>query len=154
MKNTFKWLILLLIGGSFVLVNCKDDEEVKPDTRTKLELMMNGTWKWTESTCSVPVDIDGKNGASTDLLSQQAACIIDDTYTFAADSTYTGYANTKCGSEAKSYKGDWIFTTSDTKLDWDGDIYDLVELSGAKLVLRYKETVGSSTYTITDTYTH
>ena len=154
MKNTYKLLALLVVASSFFLTNCKDKDEVTPDTRTKLELIMNGTWKWTESTCSVPVDLDGKNGSSTDLLSQQLACITDDTYTFAADSTYTEFANVKCGSEAKTYKGDWIFTTKDTKFDWDGDIYDLIELSGTKFVLRYTETKGSSTYTITDTYSH
>lgn len=63
--------------------------------------------------------------------------------------------NVKCKTnEPVSWKGDWEFLNNEKVLDWDGDDFTIIELSGSKLVLKSSVITGSNTYEITDTYTH
>ncbi len=157
MKSVVKILTSLAFAAILNLTNCKDKEDpsITPDTRTKTQLITASEWKWTVSTCNVPVDTDGKDGASTNLLIQMPPCEIDNSYTFKSDSTMIEKTNVKCKTnEPVSWKGDWEFLNNEKVLDWDGDDFTIIELSGSKLVLKSSVITGSNTYEITDTYTH
>ncbi len=156
MKPTLKLLTVLAFAIILTFSFCKKSEiPPTPDNRTKVELILAGTWKWSTSTCNVPVDKDGKDGASTDILSQYPACYSDATFTFKGDSTCTILNNVKCKSnEAASAKVKWMFINNDKILKWNNFDFTLVEISGTKLVLSYTETAGSETYLITDVYVH
>ena len=157
MKTTLKLLAFFAFVAILSFTNCKDKETTPaaPDTRTKTQLITAAEWKWTVSTCNVPVDTDGKDGASTDLLIQMLPCEIDNSYTFKSDSTVIEKTNVKCKTnEPVSWKGDWEFLNNEKILDWDGDDFTVIELTGSKLVLKSTFTTGTNTYEITDTYTH
>ena len=143
----------LLIGG---LYSCKEETTTpEPDNRTRTQLITASEWKLTVSTCNVAVDTDGKDGASTDLLSQMLPCEKDDSYLFKLDSTTTEKTNVKCKSnEPASYKGSWIFSKDEKTLTWDGDDYAIMELTGTALIVKYAFVIGGNNYEITDTYSH
>ncbi len=124
MKSVVKILTSLAFAAILNLTNCKDKEDpsITPDTRTKTQLITASEWKWTVSACNVPVDTDGKDGASTNLLIQMLPCEIDNSYTFKSDSTMIEKTNVKCKTnEPVSWKGDWEFLNNEKVLDWDGD---------------------------------
>ncbi|MFM9945841.1 MAG: lipocalin family protein [Bacteroidia bacterium] len=162
MKLLNKNSVLISFVSIFFLINCKEETPVTPDTRTKVQLMQVGPWKWTASTCDTAIDIDGMNGASKDIHGQYPICFKDDIYTFKADSTTSEAANTKCTTEG-TYKGSWIFTNGEKNLRWTGKDfktrkyalrdYTIIELTDSKMVLRYLE-VAANNYLITNTYTH
>jgi len=159
MKSIYKFIALTFVAitlGVLTLQSCKEDAATPtPDTRTKTELIIASAWKLSSSVCNVAVDTDGKDGASTDLLSQMTLCEKDDTYKFNSDSTTTEKANTKCFSnEPTSYKGSWIFTSSQKNLDWNGDDYTILDLNGNNLIIKYTLKIGADSYEITDTYSH
>ena len=157
MKQSFTLLSLVVIAVIIGLYNCKDKDSTDPapDTRTKKEFITLAQWKLTTSTCNVAVDTDGKDGASTDLLSQMLECDRDDTYLYKLDSTTLEYTNVKCkSSEPNAWKGSWIFKNNETTLYWNGYDYPLIELNATKMTMKYSFKIGADTYEITDTYTH
>ena len=167
MNSKTKLFTCAIVLAIFSLVNCKDEDTTPAppaDTRTKTQLIMASDWKWTKSECNVAIDKDGKNGASTDLLSQYPVCFTDNVYTFNADSTTAEKAVTKCSNEPLTYKGTWMFTNSEKNLQWNGLDYNprkytlrdytVMELTATKMVLKYTEINGTDTYIITDTFTH
>ena len=157
MKSTVKLLTFFAFAAILNLTNCKDKgpTPIAPDTRTKSQLVTAAEWKWTVSTCDVAVDTDGKDGASTDLLIQMLPCAIDDSYTFKSDSTTLEKTNVKCKTgEPLAWKGTWVFSNSEKNLQWNVTDFNIIELSGSKLVLKHAITTGANTYQITDTYTH
>lgn len=141
--------------GLLGLVNCKDKENPPPvDNRTKTELITLSPWKISAMVCDSSVDLDGKNGASKDMLSQRLPCQNDNSYAFNADSTTTELANLKCGNEKSPYKGTWMFTNNEKNLKWNGEDYPIMEITGTKMVVRYTLTASGIVYGITISFVH
>jgi len=159
MKSIHKFIALAFVAltlGFLGLQSCKEDDATPaPDTRTKTQLITASEWKLTASVCNVAVDTDGKDGASTDLLSQMKPCEKDDTYKFNSDSTTTEKTIIKClSNEPASYKGSWIFSPDQKTLVWNGDSYSILDLNGNNLIVKYSIKIGADSYELTDTYSH
>ncbi len=165
MKALFKIVTLCILAATGLTFCKKSDTTPTPasPTFTNTQLLTNGVWKWTASTCDVAIDVDGLNGASKDVHGQYPVCFTDDTYVFNPDSTTTESFVTKCTSEG-NYKGTWIFTNGGKNLQWNGKDfktkkyvlrnYTIVEITGSKLVVTYEEPATPKNYVLTNIYTH
>jgi len=155
MKLAIKLFTLIGIISVLGLVNCKKESTTPTETRTKKELLKSSAWVLSASVSKTPVDLDGMNGASTDLFSQMKLCEKDNSFLFKADSTVTEINNTKCFSnEASTYKGTWIMSPDEKTVNWNGSVYPIAELTGTKFVITYSIKKGTETYELTDTYSH
>ncbi len=78
-------------------------------------------------------------------------CIKDDVHTFATDLVYTrDYDAIKCiGQSADEYKGTWTLKETETKLDVDGDVWDIESLTSSRLIRSKQSTNSAGILTIT-----
>ncbi len=161
MKNK---VLILAISVLPFLYSCGDDTTEDPtpvaQTKTKTELICASPWKATAITIDPAIDVGGTQ--ITDWFSQFENCTKDDLYKFESNKTALGDEGpTKCDpSDPQSWPSTWTFDLTETKLTWDGDSYDIVELTATSMVLKMTidgEDIGGQTgvkYTMTSKFAH
>lgn len=123
---------LLLLSTLFFLLSApacnKDDEDVAP-TKTQL---VSKTWKITELKVTIGTEV-------FDSLSVLPACALDNVVKILANGSYTYEEGaTKCDPSDPQvvFSGNWSFQSNETKINLDGDIWDVVVLSPTLLKIR------------------
>jgi hypothetical protein len=136
-------LFLLCLGALItILVSCKAEGEPQPAT-------IIGKWKQIAGVYS-PAFF-----SETDYFSDDAACAKDDIYEFKANNTFEiTEGATKCNPANPQIISSGAYSiSSDSKtLTWDGDTYNIVELSASTLKITNAFTNGGNNYTDTQTY--
>lgn len=117
--------LLLMTGVLFTNVHCKKDEE------TKTDLLTSGQWRVTALTLTPGIDLDGDGDLDPDWYSLFEACDKDDYYVFNANGTYeSNEGATKCDpDDPQTDSGTWSFVENETKINMDGDIATIEELT-------------------------
>jgi hypothetical protein len=146
--------LLLVMAGVILFQACKKDEKDTPKTKT--ELITTGTWKMTANTINPAIDIDFDGDTETNLFDFLEGCFKDDFTTFKTNGTAEGNEGaSKCDSaDPQTYSLTWSFASNETKLNIDGDEYNLVELTGTKLKISYSLVDNGVTYTQEITFAH
>ena len=158
----FKFLFLTLLAFAFILNACNDSTTTPaPAVKTKTDLLCMANWKITSATINPGIDVGGGT-VITDLRAQSDSCDLDDFVKFNPDKTgKDDEGPTKCDpSDPQSTSFTWSFNEDETKITYDGDLYDIVTLNETTLVLKITldgEDVGGTKgdkYVITTTFKH
>jgi hypothetical protein len=146
--------LLLIMAGVLPFQACKKDENNTPKTKT--ELITTGSWKMTAFTINPAIDFDLDGDTESNLFDILDGCAKDDFTTFKTNGTAEGNEGaSKCdNADPQTYSLDWSFASNETKLNLDGDEYDLVELTATKLKISASFVVAGVTYTQELTFSH
>lgn len=126
MKRKRILVIAIMVAGVAVVMNgCKKDDSTSGGGGTKTE-MLTGTWTATNLIT---------DGYSTWAFLE--ACSKDAVFTFWADGTAVfDEGATKCDpSDPQTEASTWKFIDSETKFVWDGDTFNIKELTSSVLKL-------------------
>lgn len=157
-RNQLIYSVLFLFLSSVILtsVSCKKDED---SPQTKTEILSGKNFVLTAWTINPPIAYNGIE--ISDFYSFLEACEKDDITIFNANGTVTfDEGATKCDAgDPQTTSGTWVFTDNETKLsvtdDGDTQIFDIIELTSAKLKITYEvvEDLGNGDVTYTNTIT-
>jgi len=146
--------LLLIMAGVIPFQACKKDEKDTPKTKT--ELITTGSWKMTANTVNPGIDIDFDGDTETNLFDYLDGCFKDDVTTFKTNGTAEGNEGaSKCNNtDPQTYSLTWSFASNETKLNLDGDEYNLVELTATILRISYTLVDNGVSYTQETTFGH
>lgn len=146
MKLFLPILVLLLI------ISCKKGDKSK----TRAELLANGSWHVTAYTVDPALDFDGNGTDETDAFAVMEACVKDDHTTFYTNGTAElDEGATKCSdSDPQTIPLTWQFAQDETELRVQRIDYLLESLTETQLVVKEIETISQVTYTHTVTFSH
>ncbi|MCU0443417.1 MAG: lipocalin family protein [Microscillaceae bacterium] len=125
-----------------MLFACKKDNEEPPAS-------IVGKWKQTAGVISPAL------GGITDYFSDNEPCNKDDIYEFKSNNTYESTEGaTRCDPNDPNLwdSGAYSLSSDRKTLTWDGDNYNVLELSSSTLRISSSFTSSGVTYTTTDTY--
>ena len=144
--------ILLICCAALVLFSCKKDEKSK----TKTELLTNGSWHVTAYTVDPAIDWDGDGTDESNVFPVIDQCIKDDRTTFFADGNgELDEGPTKCDpSDPQSNPITWAFDQTESQLTVQGIQYQIESLTESQLVVKEIEVVSAVTVTHTVTFGH
>jgi hypothetical protein len=145
-------LFLLMTGIFFVAPACKKEEK----TRTKKELISNGSWILTSYTVNPAIDYNGDGTDESDIYAVMEQCVKDDRTTFEADGMGTiDEGSTKCDpSDDQTIPITWSLTVNDTQLNVDGEQYTVISLDESQLVLKQLSTFNTAAVTHNIIFSH
>jgi hypothetical protein len=156
-------LSIALFSFVFILAACNDTATTTPApaVKTKTDLLCFSNWKLTAAVINPGIDIGGGT-LITDLRAQSDSCDLDNFTKFNADKTGTDDNGlTKCDpTDPQSTPFVWAFNLDETKITYDGDLYDIVTLNETTLIIKIiidGEDLGATKgdkYTITTTFKH
>jgi len=137
---------------ALVLFSCKKDEKSK----TKAELLSNGSWHVTAYTVDPPIDWDGDGTDESNVYPLIEQCIKDDHTTFFANGTgELDEGPTKCDpNDPQTIPLSWEFDQSESQLTVQSIQYQIESLTESQMVLKEIEVVSSVTVTHTVTFGH
>jgi hypothetical protein len=145
-------IILLTCCTAFIFFACKKDDK----TKTKAELLANGSWHVTAYTVDPPIDWDGDGTDESDVYPVIEPCIKDDHTTFFADGT--GELNegaTKCNqNDPQTVPLTWDLDQTETHLTVQGVLYLIDVLTETQMVLKDVEVISTVSFTHTVTFSH
>lgn len=149
MFNPFMAIILCFL---FIALSCKKDEKSK----TKPELLTNGSWHVTAYTVDPAVDWDGDGTDETNVYAIMESCIKDDRTTFVTGGTgELDEGASKCDdSDPQTIPLTWALDQNETKLTVQGDEYLIETLTETQMVIKQIEVESTVTYTHTVTFSH
>src|SRR6186997_118448 len=106
--------LLFSCCAALVLFSCKKDEKSK----TKTELLSNGSWHVTAYTVDPPIDWDGDGTDESNVYPVIEQCIKDDHTTFFANGTgELDEGSTKCDpNDPQTIPLSWEFDQSESQL--------------------------------------
>ena len=144
--------LLFSCCAALVLFSCKKDEKSK----TKTELLSNGSWHVTAYTVDPPIDWDGDGTDESNVYPVIEQCIKDDHTTFFANGTgELDEGPTKCDpSDPQTIPLTWAFDQSESQLIVQSIQYQIESLTESQMVLKEIEVVSSVTVTHTVTFGH
>lgn len=136
---------MILISAN---VGCKKD---KDEEKSKTELLTSGQWKISAMTLTPGSDWDMDGDIDTDLYSLLDACDKDDYLVFSTNgSVEYNEGATKCDQDDPQSESDsWSFTDNETKINLDGDIYTIDELTSSRFRISLTEDDETLTLTLT-----
>lgn len=156
-------LSIALLSFVFILAACNDSSTITPApaVKTKTDMLCFSTWTVSAATINPGIDIGGGTKI-TDLHAQSDSCDMDDFIKFNADKTGKDDDGlTKCDpTDPQSISFAWIFNEDETKLTYDGDVYDIITLNETTLKIKITidgEDLGATKgdkYEITTTFKH
>lgn len=143
---------LLPILLTLFIVSCKKGDKSK----TKSELLVNGSWHVTAYTVEPALDFDGDGVDETNAYAVMEPCVKDDRTTFNEDGTgELDEGPTKCDdSDPQSVPLTWELSQNETELSVQRVSYLLESLSESQLVVKEIESISAVTYTHTVTFSH
>ena len=132
--------------------SCKKDNKSK----TRTELLTNGSWHVTAYTVDPAIDFDGDGTDETNVFAVMDECIIDDRTTFFANGTgELDEGATKCSTtDPQTVPLTWTFDQSEEKLQVQGIEYLIESLSENQLQLKEIEAISAVTVTHLVTFSH
>ena len=148
MKKLIQFAALLLVmAGILPFQACKKDEDDTPKTKT--ELITTGTWKMTAYTINPAADLDLDGDTETNVFDYIDGCVKDDVTTFKTNGTAEGDEGaSKCDAlDPQTYSLTWSFASNETKINLDGNEFNLVELTATKLRISSSFVDNAVTYT-------
>lgn len=153
MKNKFFALAIF----SFVFVSCdKDDSSSTGTTANKTSILAQQSWKFNNA----GLDQNKDGTIETDLSNEVAACLKDNSVTFASNGSGTvDEGGTKCNSsDPQTIPFTWSFASNETLININGDAiagkggqYKVVALSSTQLSLSKDTTapfIGATTFLV------
>lgn len=155
MRKTIQLAVLLFaMFGVITFQACKKDK--KDSTKTKTELITTGSWKLTAYTINPAADLDFDGDTETNVFIYLDGCIKDDVTTFKTNGTAEGDEGaTKCdAADPQTYSLTWSFTSNETKINIDGDEYNLIELTATTIKISSSYVDTGVTYTEEITFGH
>jgi hypothetical protein len=134
------------------LIACKKHSESK----SKSELLTNGSWHVTAYTVDPAIDFDGDGNDETNVYAVMEQCIKDDHTTFFADGTaQLDEGATKCSpGDAQTTSLTWSISEDEKKLEVQGIEYLIESLTENQMVLKEIEVISAVTVTHTVTFSH
>lgn len=124
---------LLLLGGCFLLAatSCKKSLDSKTD------LLSAGKWKITEHSEKCYCDPNGLGIYTRDLYVTYPTCEKDNYFLFYKGGTVEiNEGATKCNpANAQLYTDGWSFGNDETKLNFRGKTWNLLQLNESKMVI-------------------
>ncbi len=137
---------------ALVLLSCKKDEKSK----TKTELLTNGSWHVTAYTVDPAIDWDGDGTDETNVYPVIEPCIKDDHTTFFANGTgELDEGPSKCDpNDDQIIPIAWAFDQSESQLIVQSISYIVETLTESQMVLKEIEVISSVTVTHTVTFGH
>jgi len=144
--------LLFSCCAALVLFSCKKDEKSK----TKTELLSNGSWHVTAYTVDPPIDWDGDGTDESNVYPVIEQCIKDDHTTFFANGTgELDEGSTKCDpNDPQTIPLSWEFDQSESQLTVESIQYQIESLTESQMVLKEIEVISSVTVTHTITFGH
>src|SRR5829696_2995569 len=145
-------IILLICCTAFIFSACKKDDKSK----TKTELLVNGTWHLTAYTVDPPIDWDGDGTDESDVYAILEPCVKDDHTTFFADGTgELDEGASKCNQgDPQTTPITWDLDQSETLLTVEGVQYMIDVLTETQLVLKEIEVISAVSVTHAITFSH
>lgn len=138
------------------LSSCKKDKGDNSSGKTKTELLTSGTWKIKAFSSNPAYDWDGDGDTETDIFGAMDGCEKDGYYTFKSNGTFeVNEGATKCeADDNQTETGNWNFIADETKINFDGEEYTLLELTGSTLKIKDVYTDDGVDYTDEITFGH
>ena len=135
-----------------LLFSCKKDNKSK----TRTELLTNGSWHVTAYTVDPAIDFDGDGTEETNVYAVMDECITDDRTTFFANGTgELDEGATKCSAnDPQTVAITWTFDQSEEKLQVQGIEYLIESITENQLVLKEIEAISALTVTHLVTFSH
>ena len=132
--------------------SCKKDSKSK----TRTELLTNGSWHVTAYTVDPAIDFDGDGTEETNEYAVMDECITDDRTTFFANGTgELDEGATKCSAnDPQTVALTWTFDQSEEKLQVQGIEYLIESITENQLVLKEIEAISALTVTHLVTFSH
>jgi hypothetical protein len=128
------FLLALMISGLFA--QCKKDKEDEIQL-SKTDMLTSGQWRVIAHTSNLAFDWDLDGTSETDLYNAYEPCERDNYLVFKKDGSYErNEGATKCFSEdPQSDTGTWFFVENETKINIDGDVGIIEELTNTRMRL-------------------
>ena len=151
MKKQIQLLIVLIAANFFIYSSCKKSND-PPVTKSKTELLSQGTWKFKSATAS-----------GTDYSSSLQTCQKDNILAFAAAGTGTlDEGLTKCNvADPQTTSFTWNFAASETMLHINATLFlngsgdfTLLSLTETELVVSQPFSIGPATFIVVVTFIH
>ena len=135
-----------------LLFSCKKDNKSK----TRTELLTNGSWHVTAYTVDPAIDFDGDGTEETNVYAVMDECITDDRTTFFANGTgELDEGATKCSTnDPQTVPLTWTFDQAEEKLQVQGIEYLIESITENQLVLKEIEAISALTVTHLVTFSH
>jgi hypothetical protein len=159
-------IVLTALVNSILFTQCKKDTNQPlpprppspppPSVKSKIELVTTGKWIMSAFTIVPGIDWNDDGIIETDIYSVMDSCMKDDFTIFKSNGIATGDEGpTKCdSSDTQTYDQPWSFTSNETKMNFDGDIYNIDVLTEQQLKISIENHVDTLVYTTTATYIH
>lgn len=143
---------IFICCGVLLLFSCKKDDKSK----TRTELLTNGSWHVTAYTVDPAIDFDGDGTDETNVYAVMDECITDDRTTFFANgSGELDEGPTKCSNtDPQTVPLTWSFDDTEQKLQVEGIEYLIESLTENQLVLKEIEVISAVTVTHLITFSH
>lgn len=134
------------------LLACKKDSKSK----SKAELITNGSWHISAYTVDPAIDYDGDGTDETNIYAVMEQCIKDDHTTFFAGGTgELDEGPTKCDpGDPQSTPLTWSITPDETQLEVEGIQYLIESLTESQMMLKEIEVISTVSVTHMVTFTH
>jgi hypothetical protein len=155
-------ITLMIAALAFLTVSSckKEDEKTTTPTKSKTELLTAKAWKMTAMTINPGITPVPGGPTITDLFSFLDACEKDNTEKYNTGGTgVTDEGATKCDpADPQTVNFTWAFASNETKLVFDGDSGDILQLDETTLKVAAQldgSEVGGTAgtmYTVTITY--
>ena len=141
-------VLALIISGMFT--QCKKDKD-KDIQQSKTDMLTSGQWRIIAHTSNPGFDWNLDGTKETDLYSVYEPCEKDNYVVFKKDGTFeTNEGATKCfSSDPQSEAGTWSFVDNETKINIDGDVATIEELTSTRMRLRSDLEFDDLVWTIT-----
>ena len=158
MKSNSRILVSILLATSFFAISgCKK-------TKTKTELLTDGSWKVTAQSINPGVDLNGDGTLDTDLYAQFVEdCTKDNFSTFKSDGSFVDDEGaTKCDpTDPQTTNGTWAFQNSESKISittgagasaYTIPAADILTLDESTFKISFQDSIGGSLTTISVTW--
>jgi len=145
-------IILFICCTAFIFWACKKGD----NSKTKPELLINGSWHVTAYTVDPPIDWDGDGTDESDVYAIIEPCIKDDHTTFFANGTgELDEGASKCNqSDPQTVQITWDMDQTETHLTVQGVQYMIDMLTETQMVLKEIEVISTVSVTHTVTFSH
>ena len=141
-------LLVLIISGIFTQCKKEKDDETP---QSKTDIITTGQWRIIAHTSSPGFDWNLDGTIETDLYNVYEPCEKDNYLIFKKDGTYEANEGaTKCFStDPQSEAGTWQLVDNETKINIDGDIATIEELTNNRMRIRSDLEFDDLVWTIT-----
>ncbi len=147
--------LLLGLICTLTLFSCGKDKD-KDSGKAKIQLLTTGNWKVTSWTSNPAMDWDYDGDTETDMMVLFENCQLDDYVTFKADGTgENNDGSSRCDpTDPQTSPFEWALMENDSKIEIDGDEYEIVELTSSVFKVKQNIMMGNTSVAAVMTFTH